>query len=192
MSDEKTAMVGALETLLGPKALRLWHGAIVVDQADDGSVGVKLPGAAAPSATAKPVPLLLGLPCFAARLKPGTEVSVAFHEGSEGGAFAALFPYFPQSTPEVPLELPAYSVSFGGGSRPISRVDDSVNCGSIIISNLPPAPGPVPTGVQIVRQLVDGTQLILGTLLGLVTVVPSPLTITLTGVITSGREEFTA
>jgi hypothetical protein len=200
MSDEKTAFAGALAAMLGPKALKLWHGAIVVDQADDGSVGVKLPGAGAPSATAKPVPLLLGLPGFSARLKPNTEVSVAFHEGSEGGAFAALFPYFPQSTPEVPLPLPVYSVAFGGGTRPIARVDDSTDTGALIFRQVAVGPAGVPSTLTIFYRSPLGTETpvcafpIPGPMIPLSPdpTDPTAAIIGLSGVITSGREEFTA
>lgn len=199
MSDEKDAFIAAQRATQTPQALRVLHRALAIDQASNGSVGIRMPDAGAPSETAKPMPLWLGLPGFAVRMKQGTELEVGagFFAGAESGGFAALFPFFPQSTPEAPLPLPFDSVDFGGGDKPIARVDDAATCDSIILTNLPPGPGGVPTGILITQRTyagrdVAGPELILGTIAGPIAVAPSPLTITLSALITSGREEFRA
>lgn len=189
MSDEREAMAAAVRAVTAPQSIRVLHKAIIVDQAG-GDVGVKIPGSDAPSATAKPVPIWFGLPGFSAEFKPSVapETSIGFHGGAENAAFSALYPYFPGGR----AELPIVHLSFGSGTKAIARVDDSVSVGSIRLTNTPPAPGPTPTGFIIERIEANGTVTILGAVVGPVSVAPSPLTISLTGKITSGRTEFRA
>ena len=189
MNDEREALAAAVAAVTAPKSLRVLHKAIIVDQ-DGGDIGVKMPDDNAPSATAKPVPIWFGLPGFSAVFKPSAapETSIGFHGGDESKAFSALYPYFPGGR----VELPIVSLSFGGGTKPIARVDDTVSCGSIRLTNTPPAPGPTPTGFTIERIDANGAVTILGAVVGPVAVAPSPLTIPLNGKITTGRTEFRA
>lgn len=201
MSDEREAMAAAIETILSPKSLRVLHKAIVVDQDADGNLGVKMPSDAAPSATAKPVPLWLGLPGFSARMRTSAtpEVSVGFHEGSEAGAYAALFPTYPQGV-RSSADLPVDYISFGGGTLPIARKTDRVDCGQLIIRNLPPLPGPIPAGIVITRKgSTDPLELetAVCTIVGPIQMIavgidPNTCVIDLLGRITSGRVEFLA
>lgn len=200
MSDEKDEFGKAVEAALGPRALRVLHKAIVVDQASDGSLGLKLPGAGAPSATAKPVPLWLGLPGFEARLKAGSEISVGFHEGAEDGAYSALFPFFPQSAPEVPLPLPLIVLKFGGGDRPIARKEDTVACGVVVFRQTPVGPSGVPSILAITyrNELGAETPILTMPIPGpMIPLAPDPndptaAVMPIGGYITSGREEFRA
>lgn len=191
MSDEREAMAAAMNAIHAPQSLRVMHKAIIVDQ-DGGDIGVKLPSSGAPSETAKPVPIWFGLPGFSAQFKPTSapETSVGFHGGTENGAFSALYPYYPGGAQPLPIDF----ISFGGGTKAVARVDDSVDCGSIRITNMPPIPGPtpIPTGIRIELVRPDSTVLILGAIAGLIFVAPDPLTIPLFGKITTGREEFRA
>jgi hypothetical protein len=195
MSDEREALSAAVDSILAPKALRVLHKAIIRDQDGDGNVGVVMAGSGAPSPTAKPVPLWLGLPGFSARMRTSAnpEVAIGFHEGSESGAFAALFPTYPQGVSEEAAPLPCIEISFGGGTLPIARRSDRVDTGEIIIRNLPPAPGPIPTGIILTRKpQADAAEEVLGQILGPISVAPDPLIIVLSGRITTGRAEFLA
>ena len=142
MSGEREAMTAAVDSILAPKAIRVLHKAIVRDQDADGNVGVVMAGAGAPSATVKPVPLWLGLPGFSARMRTSAnpEVSIGFHEGSESGAFAALFPTYPQGVSEEAAPLPCEEISFGGGNRPIARVNATFDACAIVFRQTPVGP----------------------------------------------------
>lgn len=211
MSNEREAMTAAIEAILPPKSLRVLHKAIVVDQDSDGNLGVKMPSNTAPSATAKPVPLWLGLPCFSARLKPGIEVSVGFHEGAENGAYSAFFPTYPQGlaaaspdeNPILPV-LPIEYLSFGAGQKAIARIDDTTSNGKIYIRQTPVGPAGVPSILAISYRgpALDDIEVPIATF-----PIPGPMIplsfdpdnpdptvacIVLSGVITSGRLEFRA
>lgn len=211
MSDEREALTAAITAVTAPQSLRVLHKAIVVDQDRDGNVGAKMPSDDAPSETAKPVPLLLGLPCFSARLKPEIETSIGFHEGAESGAFAALFPTYPQGpaalSPEenpIPPVLPIESLSFGAGTKPIARVDDTAACGKIFLRQTPVGPGGVPSLLAISYKTPGNA----GVEVPIATIpIPGPMVplafdpdnpdptvacIVLSGIITSGRTEFRA
>lgn len=202
MSDESDALAEAIEALTPPKALRVLHKAIIVDQNGDGDLGVKLPGTEAPSATAKPVPLLLGLPGFSARMKAGAEVSVGFHEGSESGAFSALFPSYPQGVAEEFAPLPCEEIAFGAGTRPIARVNDTVGAGALVFRQTPVGPAGVPSILAIFYKNTQGVEIPVlafpipgpAVMLALDPELPDPTTaiVPIGGVITSGREEFLA
>lgn len=210
MTDEKKALQDAINSLLPPQALRVIHRATVVDQDQNGNLGVQLQGNDAPSAIAKPVPLFLGLPCFSARLKPGIEVSLGFHGGAEDGSFSALFPTYPRGTeaqsPEqnpVPPTLPIHYISFGAGMKPVSRVDDTTIDGKIYLRQTPVGPGGVPSVLAISYKAPgEFTETPIATF-----PIPGPMIplsfdpdnpdptvacIVLQGVITSGRDEFRA
>lgn len=212
MSDEREALSAAIAAVSAPQSLRVLHKAIVVDQDGDGNVGVTMTGSGAPSPTAKPVPLLLGLPCFSARLKSNQiETSIGFHEGAESGAFAALFPTYPQgleaASPEenpIPPVLPIESLSFGAGTKPIARVDDTAACGKIFLRQTPVGPGGVPSILAISYKTPGNA----GVEVPIATIpIPGPMIplafdpdnpdptvacIVLSGIITSGRTEFRA
>lgn len=208
MSDEREALAEALESIAPPKALRVLHKAIAVDQDGDGNLGVKMPSGDAPSETAKPVPLWLGLPCFFAKLKPGIECSVGFHGGAESGSFSALFPTYPQGVapPEIdpsPPVLPIEYLSFGAGTKPIARIDDTASCGKIYLRQTPVGPGGVPSILAIsykapgaAIELPIATIPMPGPMVPLAfdpeNPDPTVACIVLSGKITSGREEFLA
>lgn len=208
MNDEREAFAAALGAVLAPQSLRVLHKSIVVDQDADGNLGVKLTDSGAPSDTAKPVPLWLGLPCFFAKVKPNIEVSIGFHNGAENGAFAALFPTYPQGAPPVlpedaPLPtLPIEYLSFGGGNKPIARVDDSVSNGALVFRQTPVGPAGVPSVLAIFYKNSQGVEIPVLTfpipgpavMLALDPEAPDPTTaiVPIGGKITSGRTEFRA
>jgi hypothetical protein len=211
MSDEREALSAAIAAVSAPQSLRVLHKAIVVDQDSNGNVGVKMSGAGAPSETAKPVPLLLGLPCFSARLKPEIETSIGFHEGAESGAFAALFPTYPQGparlSPEenpIPPVLPIESLSFGAGTKPIARVDDTTACGKIFLRQTPIGPMGVPSilaisykapgnaGIEVPIATIPIPGPMIPLALDPDNPDPSAACIVMSGIITSGRAEFLA
>lgn len=211
MSDEREALAAAIAATTAPQALRVMHGAIVVDQDSDGKVGVKMPNAGAPSETAKPVPLMLGLPCFSARLKPEIQTSIGFYAGAENGAFAALFPTYPQGPPiaspeenPTPPVLPIDYIAFGAGTKPIARVDDATACGKIYLRQTPIGPMGVPSILAISYRAAGNAsiEVLIATI-----PIPGPMIplspdpdnpdptvacIVLSGIITSGRTEFRA
>ncbi len=204
MSDEHEAMTAAVRAVMAPQAIRVLHKAIVRDQDADGNVGVVMAGTGAPSATAKPVPLWLGLPGFSARMRTSAnpEVSIGFHEGSESGAFAALFPTYPQGVSEDAAPLPCEEISFGGGNRPIARVNDTVDAGAIVFRQTPVGPGGVPSILAIFYKNAQGVEVPVLTfpipgpavMIALDPEAPDPATaiVPIGGRITSGRAEFLA
>src|SRR5262249_32783693 len=139
-----------IDLVVGPPALSRFHRAVIVDQTRE-TVGVKTRDADAPAATAKPVPVWFGLPGFAAKFNASSnpEIMLSFNGGREDGAFSTLFPTYPQGVSETPPPYPIEYLSFLGGSQPIARRGDRVTCGKYILSNLPPAPGGIPTGLLI-------------------------------------------
>jgi len=203
MSDEREAMAAAVRAVTAPQSIRVLHKAIIVDQDEDGNVGVKMPGDGAPSDTAKPVPLWLGLPGFSARMNPAAnpEVSIGFHEGSEAGAFAALFPTFPQGV-RPQASLPVYTLSFGDGDKPIARVDDTVANGALVFRQTPVGPAGVPSILAIFYKNAQGVEVPVLTfpipgpaiMIALDPEAPDPTTaiVPIGGKITSGRAEFLA
>lgn len=198
MSDEKEALSAALESLIPPQALRVLHKAIIRDQSDN-TVGVETPGVGAPSATVKPAPVFFGLPGFSATFRPDAspETSIGFHAGAEDGAFAALFPFFRAGS-----QLPVFEISYGGGIKPIARVDDTTNSGRLLFVQAPVGPGGVPSTLTIVYvdPLGNPTPILTFPIPGPAIMfaqdpmAPSPLVavLDLLGRITSGREEFKA
>ena len=209
MIDEREAMAAAVRAVTAPQTIRVLHKAIVVDQDTDGNVGVKMPSDNAPSPTAKPVPLWLGLPCFSARLKPNIETSIGFHEGSEAGAFAALFPTYPQGIASNVIDLdapdpilPIEYLSFGGGQKKVARETDTTACGKIYLRQTPVGPMGVPSILAISYRKPGGAEVPIATIpipgpmipLAFDPANPDPTVacIVLEGVITSGRAEFRA
>jgi hypothetical protein len=194
MSDEREAMNAALQALLNPPSLRVLHKAIIVDQ-NGGTVGVKMPGSDAPSATAKPAPVWFGLPGFSGTFGQDTETSIGFHEGKESGAFAASFPYYQSGSP-IPL------LSFGGGTLPIARKTDTTANGRFHFRQTPVGPMGVPSILAISYQEQDGPEIPILTfpipgpaiMLALDPESPDPThaIVDIIGVITSGREELKA
>jgi hypothetical protein len=203
MSDEREALSAAVDSILAPKALRVLHKAIIRDQDADGNVGVVMAGVGAPSETAKPVPLWLGLPGFSARMRTSAspEVSIGFHEGSEAGAYAALFPSYPQGVRPT-ASLPVITLSFGSGTKPIARVDDTVANGALVFRQTPVGPAGVPSILAIFYKNALGTEIPVLTfpipgpavMLALDPEAPDPTTaiVPIGGKITSGRAEFLA
>lgn len=202
MSDEREAFAAAIAAATAPQSLRVLHEAIVVDQDSDGNVGVKMPNANAPSETAKPVPLWLGLPGFSARMRASAETSIGFHEGSESGAFAALFPTYPQGIAEELAPLPCEYIAFGGGTQPIARVNDTVGAGALVFRQTPVGPGGVPSLLTVSYKNAQGVEIPVlafpipgpAVMLAQDPELPDPSTaiVPIDGVITSGRAEFKA
>jgi hypothetical protein len=212
MSDEREAFAAAIAATTAPQSLRVMHKSVVVDQDRDGNVGARLSSETAPTTTAKPVPLLLGLPCFSARIKPAgnLETSIGFHGGAENGAFAALFPTYPQgpieTSPEIEPEdrnLPIEYLSFGGGKKAIARVNDTTANGKIFLRQTPIGPGGVPSLLAISYRAPNAfvetpiaTIPIPGPMIPLAfdpdNPDPTVACIVLEGIITSGRTEFRA
>lgn len=198
MSDERSAFEAALSAILPPQSLQQWHRAIIIDQAPDQSVGVKMPDAGAPSETAKPLPMLYGLPGFSAELRSGSEANVMFRAGSEDGGVAALFPSY-QGTPET-NPLPVVKLSFGGGQAPIARVGDSVGTGALIFRSTPVGPGGVPSLLTISYRTQQGVEIPVIAIpipgpampLSIDPGDPTAASIPIGGAITTGRAEFTA
>jgi hypothetical protein len=198
MSDEKEAMAAALGSLLPPPALRETHPAIVVDQATNGDVGVQIPSGS-PSATAKPVPLRNGLPGFSVKLKPGFPIAVGFDEGAEDKAYAGGYPQYPKGVSDP---MPVDEVAFGGGTKPISRVDDTTGNGRLVFTQAPVGPGGIPSTLTIAYIDPAGVATPILTfpipgpavMLAQDPLLPNPLVavVDLSGKITSGREEFKA
>jgi hypothetical protein len=201
MTDEKELFKAATVAVLPPQSLRETHPAIIVDHDTNGNLGLQIPSAS-PSATAKPVPVQYGLPAFAAVFVDGAcSVALGFHEGDESKAYAGGFPHYPVRPNDAippPLPMPIVSLHFGGGTKPIARVDDTVGCGSMQIIQSPVGPGGVPSTLSITYQPPGGgapTLLITFPIPGPAIIPgPNPLvaTIELAGKITSGRTEFQA
>lgn len=202
MSDEREALAAAMAAISAPQSLRVLHKAIIRDQDGDGNVGVTMAGNGAPSEAVKPAPLWLGLPGFYASMRTNSETSIGFHEGAESGAFAALFPTYPQGVSEEPAPLPCEYISFGNGTRPIARVNDTVSTGALVFRQTPVGPGGVPSLLAIFYKNTQGVEIPVLTfpipgpavMLALDPETPDPTTavVSIGGVITSGRAEFKA
>lgn len=196
MSDERNefarAVARVIEDQQGPPGLNVVHRVVIVDQSGE-TVGVRARDESAPSATAKPVPVWFGLPGFSAQFRAGAETTLGFDGRREEGAYVSLFPTYPQGVSEDAQPLPFDFISFGGGTQPVARKGDSVSCGSFVITNLPPGPGGIPTGLLIQFQFNENTALTtIATITGPIAILPNPVTIPIGGSIQTGREEFRA
>jgi hypothetical protein len=200
MTDEKKALADAIGSLLAPRSLGQTHAATVVDQDPKGTVGVQI-ASGSPASIAKPVPLRFGLPCFTAIFNPGCPIAIGFDEDDESKAYAGGFPFYPIRANDAippPPPMPIVSLHFGGGTRSIARVDDTVDCGSLIITQAPVGPLGVPSTLTVVYQPPGGQPPVVVITFPIPgpAIIPgvNPLiaTIALAGIITSGREEFKA